>query len=74
MVAIRSTSGNVRYEELPSGNGSVFVNGNEEATLAVANTPDTLYTYDAFASEGDDPEIRGLDYQVQITGAQPRDL
>jgi hypothetical protein len=73
-VAIRSTSGNVRYEELPSGNGSVFVNGNEEATLVVANTPDTLYTYNAFESEGNDPEIRGLDYQVQIIGAQPRDL
>lgn len=74
IVAIRSTnSGAVRYQLLENGSGTLFVGSDEEATLVVTNTPTTLYTYNAFASQSDDPELRGLDYQVQITGAQPQD-
>jgi hypothetical protein len=75
IVAIRNTSnGSVRYQELASGSGAVFINSGEEASLVVTNTPNTLYTYNAFESTGDAPDLRGLNYQVQITGAQPRDL
>lgn len=72
IVAIRSGA-DVRYELLDSGSGQVAVGSGEEASLVVTNTPDTLYLYDAFSSTGDDPELRGLNYQVQIVGAEPRD-
>ena len=38
-----------------------------DLSLVVANTPDTLYLYDPFSPISE--VNRGLDYQVQITGA-----
>lgn len=74
-VAIRNTSsGAVRYVALPNGAGSATIASGEEASLVVANTPNALITYDAFASTGTAPELRGLNYEVVIVGARPRDL
>jgi hypothetical protein len=74
-VAVRNTGNNsVRYVQINGGSGAVFIASGEEASLVVANTPNTLYTYNAFESTGTAPELRGLNYQVQITGARPRDL
>lgn len=75
MVAIRNTSsGAVRYVQLASGAGSASIASNEEASLVVANTPNSLYTYDAFASTSSSPDRIGLNYEVVIVGAKPRDL
>lgn len=66
-LAVRGSEGSVRYAGLEEGNGQVLVASGEEATLVVVNTPDTLYLYDPFSVT---PEVsRGMDYQVQITGA-----
>ena len=75
-VTIRTTSsGAVRYVQLNNaGTGAAFIGAGEEATLVVANTPNNLLTYDAFASTGTAPELRGLNYEVLIVGARPRDL
>ncbi|MFT3734718.1 MAG: DUF6055 domain-containing protein [Rhodocyclaceae bacterium] len=74
-VAIRNTSnGSVRYVQLASGAGSVSIASGEEASLVVANTPNNLITYDAFASTSSSPEVKGLNYEVVIVGAKPRDL
>ena len=71
-LSIRAMDGATRYVELPNGMGQATVAGNEEASLVVANTPDMLYQYDAFATTGSSPESAGLHYQVQLTGATPR--
>jgi hypothetical protein len=73
-VALRSASGAVRYVPLQDGVGSVQLQLGEEATLVVVNTPTTLYQFNAFESTDESPELRGLDYQVQIIGAVPREL
>ncbi|MGC4088630.1 MAG: DUF6055 domain-containing protein [Polyangiaceae bacterium] len=72
-LAIRTTSsGSVRYVDLANGAGSANVATGEEATLVVANTPDKLYQYDAFATTASSPESIGLNYKVQLTGATPK--
>lgn len=71
-LAIRSSTGSVRYIELRNGLGQATVGNNEEASLVVVNTPNTLYLYDAFQSRATSPENIGLNYQVRITGAVPR--
>jgi hypothetical protein len=65
-LAIRSKSV-VRYVDLPGGVGNATMGEGSEATLVVANTPATLYIYDAFAIRGE--AAKGLDYQVRLTGA-----
>ncbi len=70
--AIRNkNNGSVRYVDLPRGIGQATVSSGEEASLVVANTPDTLIQYDAFKSRASSPECVGLNYQVQIIGATP---
>jgi hypothetical protein len=70
-LAIRAMDGAVRYVDLPGGMGQATVAANEESTLVVANTPDTLIQYDAFSTTASSPESIGLNYQVTITGATP---
>jgi len=70
-LSIRASDGTVRYVDLPGGMGQATIASGEEASLVVANTPDMLYQYDAFATTAASPESIGLNYQVQITGAAP---
>lgn len=68
-LAIKAASGGaVRYVDAVDGKAEATLASGEEASLVVANTPATLYLYDPFALSGD-PANRGLDYQVQLTGA-----
>jgi len=67
-LAIRAQAGTVRYVDLPSGAGEATLESGEEASLVVANTP-ALLDYDPFSISGE--AARGLDYQVQLTGATP---
>lgn len=73
IVAIKASNNTVRYVDLPNGSGNFQVASGEEATLVVTNTPNTLYLYNAFDSTDASPEYAGLNYQVQIVGAKPRD-
>lgn len=66
-LAVRAADKSVRYIDLTNGKGSVDLRNGEETSLVVANTPDTLYLYDPFSPISE--VNRGLDYQVQITGA-----
>lgn len=68
-LAIRGAGNAVRYVDLPNGAGTATVAAGEEASLVVANTPNTLYQYDAFKATA--VELAGLNYQVQLTGATP---
>jgi len=70
-LSVRSSSGAVRYVDLPNGSGQATVASGEEASLVVVNTPSMLYQYDAFETTASSPESIGLNYQVQITGATP---
>ncbi len=71
-LSIRNTqSGAVRYVDLVNGQGSTDVTLNEEVTLVVANTPNTLYLYNAFESTESSPDAIGLQYEVEINGAAP---
>jgi hypothetical protein len=70
-LSIRASDGTVRYVDLPNGTGHATVANTEEATLVVANTPDTLYQYDAFSTTASSPESIGLNYQVKLTGVTP---
>lgn len=69
-LAVRASSGAVRYVDLEGGAGEVTLESGEEATLVVANTPDALLQYDGFKLSGA-PANKGLDYQVELTGATP---
>ncbi len=73
IVAIKATNNSVRYVDLANGAGSFQLASGEEASLVVTNTPDSLYLYNAFESTSTNPESIGLNYQVQILGARPRD-
>lgn len=66
-LAIRGQGG-VRYVDLPDGAGEATLESGEEVSLVVANTP-ALLDYDPFNISGE--AGRGLDYQVQLTGATP---
>jgi len=73
IVAIKATNNSVRYVDLANGAGSFQLASGEEASLVVTNTPDSLYLYNAFESTSTNPESIGLNYQVQMLGARPRD-
>jgi len=73
IVAIKAANNSVRYVDLANGAGSFQLASGEEASLVVTNTPDSLYLYNAFESTSTNPESIGLNYQVQILGARPRD-
>ncbi|KAI1111491.1 hypothetical protein F5Y14DRAFT_310470 [Nemania sp. NC0429] len=66
-LAVRASTGTVRYVDLVDGKGQITLGGGETATLVVANTPNTLYLYDPFYLSSD--VMKGLDYQVQFVGA-----
>ncbi|KAF3064884.1 hypothetical protein GL218_01001 [Daldinia childiae] len=66
-LAVKGSSGAVRYIEVANNKVQANLASGEEATLVVANTPSTLYLYDPFSLTSD--VSRGLDYQLQITGA-----
>ncbi|KAI2777789.1 hypothetical protein F4815DRAFT_479991 [Daldinia loculata] len=66
-LAVKGSNGAVRYIEVVDNKVQANLASGEEATLVVANTPNTLYLYDPFSLTSD--VSRGLDYQLQITGA-----
>ncbi|OTB00463.1 hypothetical protein M426DRAFT_65794 [Hypoxylon sp. CI-4A] len=66
-LAIKGSNGTVRYVDVVDNKAEVTLASGEEVSLVVANTPSTLYLYDPFSLTSD--VNRGLDYQVQITGA-----
>jgi hypothetical protein len=73
VVAIKASNNVVRYVDLPNGSGSFQLASGEESSLVVTNTPNNLYLYNAFETTDTSPEAVGLNYQVQIIGARPRD-
>ncbi|KAI0843849.1 hypothetical protein F5Y00DRAFT_256505 [Daldinia vernicosa] len=66
-LAVKGSNGAARYIEVVDNKVQANLASGEEATLVVANTPNTLYLYDPFSLTSD--VSRGLDYQLQITGA-----
>jgi hypothetical protein len=68
-LAVRAANGAVRYVDLEGGSGEATLASGEEASLVVANTPDTLIQYDPFMLGAD--VNRGLDYTVELSGAMP---
>ncbi|KAI1099793.1 hypothetical protein F4804DRAFT_320852 [Jackrogersella minutella] len=66
-LAIKGSNGAVRYVEVADDKAQATLASGEEASLVVVNTPGTLYLYDPFSLSSD--VSRGLDYQVQLTGA-----
>jgi hypothetical protein len=72
-VAIKASNNSVRYVDLANGAGNFQLASGEEASLVVTNTPNNLYQYNAFETTDTSPEAIGLNYQVQILGARPRD-
>jgi hypothetical protein len=72
-VAIKASNNSVRYLDLANGAGNFQLASGEEASLVVTNTPNNLYLYNAFDTTDTSPEAIGLNYQVQILGARPRD-
>jgi hypothetical protein len=72
-VAIKASNNSVRYVDLANGTGNFQLASGEEASLVVTNTPNNLYLYNAFDTTDTSPEAIGLNYQVQILGARPRD-
>ena len=68
-LAIRASSGAVRYVDLANGAGQATLESGEEASLVVVNTPAALIQFDPFQISGE--VARGLDYQVMLTGATP---
>jgi len=73
VVAIKASNNSVRYVDLANGAGSFSLASGEESSLVVTNTPNTLYQYNAFESTSTSSDVIGLNYQVQILGAKPRD-
>ncbi|KAI1775950.1 hypothetical protein F4818DRAFT_393480 [Hypoxylon cercidicola] len=66
-LAIKASNGSVRYIEIVNNKAQANLARGEEASLVVVNTPSTLYLYDPFSLSSD--VSRGLDYQIQLTGA-----
>lgn len=73
-LVTRSTGGNsngsgstTRYTDLVQGAAQTTVAAGDEVSLVVVNTPDQLLSYDPFNMPAE--ANRGLDYQVQLTGA-----
>lgn len=68
-LAVHSSDNAVRYVDLPNGAGGTMVGSDDEISLIVVNTPDSLYLFDPqFVGS---PENVGLNYQVEIDGAVP---
>lgn len=70
LVARNTRSNVVRYIELAKGTGSIDMADGEEASLVVANTPETLalYTPNALAYT---PDVNtGVDYSFTLSGAK----
>lgn len=65
-LAVKTSSGSVRYVDLENGSASTSIASGEEATLVIANTP-ALVQYDAFSIPAD--LNKGLSYSIQLTGA-----
>jgi hypothetical protein len=65
-LAISGSGGVVRYLDVVNGTVEGMIASGEEATLVIANTPDTLLVYDAFKLTAD--LNKGLDYPLQLTG------
>lgn len=73
-LSVLQEDGTTRYVDLPGGTGQATILPDEEVSLVVANTPDTLYMYnpsDFGAAETSHPANTGLDYSVELTGAAP---
>ncbi|KAF2436717.1 hypothetical protein EJ08DRAFT_582 [Tothia fuscella] len=68
-LAIRPTSGAIRYVELAEGAGGANVADGEQAALAIANTPKELIMYNGFEMEKTPQVNKGLLYTLQLTGA-----
>ncbi|KAI1373154.1 hypothetical protein F4677DRAFT_430398 [Hypoxylon crocopeplum] len=66
-LAIKASNGAVRYVAVADNKAQATLASGEEASLVVVNTPSTLYLYDPFSLTSD--VSKGLDYQLQITGA-----
>ncbi|KAL1864999.1 hypothetical protein Daus18300_007346 [Diaporthe australafricana] len=66
-LAMKGTDA-VRYVTLENGAGSAEVASGEEASLVVANTPNTPLQYNGFELEGSEAN-EGLDYSFTLTGA-----
>ncbi|CAG8955666.1 hypothetical protein HYFRA_00010930 [Hymenoscyphus fraxineus] len=67
LVVRNMKSGVVTYTELENGAGWADVAVGDEASLVVANTPETLHMYKPYALS---PEVsKGLDYSFTICGA-----
>ncbi|KAI2466280.1 hypothetical protein F4781DRAFT_406243 [Annulohypoxylon bovei var. microspora] len=66
-LAIKASNGAVRYVEVADNKAEASLASGEQATLVVVNTPNSLYLYDPFSLTSD--VSKGLDYQVQLTGA-----
>ncbi|KAK2001459.1 hypothetical protein LX36DRAFT_653300 [Colletotrichum falcatum] len=66
-LAIKGPGG-VRYVDLAGGAGSAEVASGEEASLVIANTPQTLILYDGFQL-ADSEANKGLQYSFTLTGA-----
>lgn len=73
-ISVRDViTGQTRYIELPGGTGSAELSDNETAAIVVVNTPDTLYQYSAYRSAPGSQEKLGLNYEIWLDGAHPRD-
>ncbi|KAI4865737.1 hypothetical protein F4820DRAFT_419617 [Hypoxylon rubiginosum] len=66
-LAVKASNGSVRYIGIVDNKAQISLASGEEASLVVVNTPSTLYLYDPFSLTSD--VSRGLDYQIQLTGA-----
>ncbi|KAF2004841.1 hypothetical protein P154DRAFT_616604 [Amniculicola lignicola CBS 123094] len=66
-LAVKASSGSVRYVDVVNGNAAVTLASGETVTLVVVNTPSALALYDPFSIPAD--VNKGLEYSVQITGA-----
>jgi hypothetical protein len=73
-LSILSENGAVQFVDLLDGVGQATIKNNEEASLVVVNTPETLYMYnpaDVGPRESSEPASIGLHYAVEISGAAP---
>lgn len=66
-LAVKASNGAVRYVQVVNNKAQANLASGEEVSLVIANTPATIYLYDPFSLTSD--VSRGLDYQIQLTGA-----
>lgn len=72
MLAVRDKEGGISYHLLDNGKGELDTAEADAVVLVVTNTPGVLYMYCAFQSKPEDPEQRGLNYEVLLRGAKPK--